>query len=149
MAIWQDISFAELCDEFSPSRHRHVVMLMGSAISVGHPSNCLTVGQIRTIVLESVRDTAPPGEIQRIVSNLLRSANGVPSREAAALGQLPFEQFMGCLHLVDPVVRSGVLFEVRLSRDCLATHRPQLIHVLEDVLGDIRGRPEPGSPELN
>lgn len=110
MATWNNTSFTELCDEVRSGRHRHVVMLMGSAISVGHPSNCLMVGQIRTnLVLEPVRDAAPPGEIQRIVGNLLRSVDGVPSREAVTLGQLPFEQFMGCLHLVDSGAGFGII----------------------------------------
>lgn len=110
MGAWQDTTFAELCDEFRSGRHRHVVLLLGSAISVGHPSNCLLVGQIRNnLVLEPVRDAAQASDTRRIVDSLLQNVGGVPSRKAAALAQLPFEQFMGCLHLVDADVGFGVI----------------------------------------
>lgn len=111
VSLWHETSFSDIFEELRSGRHRHVVMLMGSAISMGRPSNCLSVGDIRSelVLRPARRDDDPRGEVSRIVDNLLRTGKHDATPEASALKELPFEHFMGCLHLVDAVVGVGVI----------------------------------------
>ena len=90
MGMWQDISFVDVCNEVCSGQHRHVVVLLGSAVSLGHRSNSLSVDQIRNdLVLKPLRELTTNSEVRRIVSRLLTHTKGQSLGPAEALCSCP------------------------------------------------------------
>lgn len=100
--------FSEIVEEIESGRHRHIVLLIGSAVSFSPPTCCPSVGHIRNeLVLKPlenrIRTGIASGDFSPETLTLLeRIRNDERSHHHAVpltrdVDELPFEQFMGCL----------------------------------------------------
>lgn len=107
--------FGELVAKIESGRHRHIVFLIGSAVSYFPPSNCASVGEVRD---EGVFDGLHEFAVERAnlndevfsrlqdVTCLLRSDSEAETKPhlRTLVEDLAFEQFMGCVHAAEPNV---------------------------------------------
>ena len=99
---WTETSLDELVRDVRGGDHRHIALVAGSATSLGMPSDCLGVPQIRRAVLDGIREaatsTSPTGLASRsLLSRMSADARLADPELCARVNDLPFEQFLGCL----------------------------------------------------
>ncbi len=107
MEDWSETKVQNIFNELQNKKHRHVAFVIGSAVSIGYPSNCLSVTDIQRAILLSVSSvikkdlnlSAKIAEYLDCISKSYDSAN--LSDVGRAIHDLPFEHFMACLYNAD------------------------------------------------
>lgn len=100
--LWDETAVDACIQDICSGTHRHIAFMVGSAVSLGMPSDCLGVGQVRDGVLHALRnldDVADAGARELI--DALRAVD--------RLSDLPFEQFLGCLNRASEDTAATVL----------------------------------------
>jgi hypothetical protein len=103
MASWKEVDFENIKENLF-SGHSHICFLIGSFVSAGHPSNCLTIKQVREELLFKPLLSLCGNDITPFINRFF------PGEDLAqSINALPFEQFMGCFYEVEPTVAENII----------------------------------------
>ena len=101
--LWEDSDLDTLWSDLKGGAYERVVLLVGSAVSYGMPSECLSVQAVRRGVLSALTEraastTAAAAQTLKLLDQPTGSNDARQSKLAADLRDLPFEQFLACVH---------------------------------------------------
>ncbi len=114
--IWPEaLPLREIGDELLSGKHRHVMFWLGSVASIGEPSGCLSPEDFQKLVLHALLPSLDrDAEIRGHISEFLSDTDGRHDELSGTMKDLPFEQFLACLHAAN---RQATLNLVRSTLD--------------------------------
>jgi hypothetical protein len=104
MDRWKEIFIEDILNKLKNGKNRHVIFIIGSAVSVGCPSKCLSVADIKRSILSPILDALK--EDTDLITNITKYIKQLENSSspknltsiAQAIHDLPFERFMACLY---------------------------------------------------
>lgn len=124
--LWSPSETDSFIDEVCSRRHRHVCFFVGSAASLGLPSGCLGVAEVRRLALEGILrrtegSTVAAKETRELLLKLQGKGDGSEAW-AQRVCQLPFEQFLGCVSMTSEASGEAIVRRICGSNDPNGNH---------------------------
>lgn len=98
MQTWEQVDLDRVVDEIQGG-HQHVAFLIGSVVSMGEQSGCLSVRQVEQAVLKALLPSVKAdAKLFHEISEYLDDRDHCHNEVGSALRDVPFEQLLACLY---------------------------------------------------